>query len=358
MPVEPMTVVPMTVEPSTPPPVTESPITAISFGSSGVLMVGQMGIYCRLYEAGLTTNLKEFYGCSGGAVCAFLCALGVTPAWIRTWAQHFDTRPLMNIQEDLVADYLTTWGVDSGMQAKEYLSKFVDTWEPGASKWTFADLAAQRPGLQLTITATNVTKECQGVFSVATHPSMLIADAIHASSSIPFYACPWMDPSGQLYCDGAIFESYPYRCVQNPATTLFVACERTAPTPGVSSLGDYINKIMRITRFRNRTENTPDHILILKPCGIMLLNFMITKEERLGLFASGLADADEWITRTFPGGTGGNPPLSGGRRTLSAAHPSPGRSSDSHRSDSLLPPPAPSPGSPPSGRRRCRRWSY
>ena len=348
----------MPVEPMTAPPMTAPPMKAISFGSSGVLMVGQMGIYCRLYEAGHTTDIKNFYGCSGGGICAYLCALGVTPAWIREWVQHFDTRPLINIQEDLVADYLTSWGVDSGMQAKEYLSKFIDTWEPGASSWTFADLAAHRPGIQLTIIATNVTKERQEVFSVETHPSMLISDAIIASSAVPFFICPWIDPSGQIFCDGAVIESYPYRCVRDPATTIFVSCERMAPSYAVSSLGDYINRIMRITRFGNRRVKGAETVIHLKYRGIMLLNFMITKEERLAVFTSGLADAEEWITRTFPGGTGGNPPLSGGLHTLSAGRPSPGRLSDSHRSDSLLPPPSPSPGSPPSGRRRYRRWSY
>ena len=331
--------------------------TAISFSSSGVLMVGQMGIYCHLHEAGRLTTVKEFYGCSGGSLCAYLGALGVTPTWIREWVQHFDTRPIMNIQEDMVVDYMTTWGVDSGAQALDYIGKFIDTWEPGASRWTFADLARERPGISLTITATNVSAGCQAVFSVVHHPSMRIADAIRASSSVPFYASPWSDASGNLFCDGAVCESYPRQCVKSPADTLFVVCEAAPSPPGITSLGDYIHRVMRIARFRNHTAEDPDHIIYLKHCGIMLLNFMISKEERLRLFESGLADAACWITQVSPAETEGSLPCSGGPHTLSASRLSPESLSGSHPPGSPWPPRAPVPDSPPSLRRPCRRWS-
>ena len=336
---------------------TVQPIAAISFSSSGVLMIGQMGIYCQLYEAGRVATVKDFYGCSGGSICAYLCALGVTPVWIREWVQHFDTRPIMNIQEDMVVDYLTTWGVDSGIAAKEYISKFINTWEPGASEWTFADLANRRSGVRLTITATNVTAECQQVFSIDTHPSMRIADAIQASSSVPFYSCPWIDSSGQILCDGAIFESYPFHSVRDPANTLFIVCEHVALSPVTASLGDYIHKILRIMRFGNRTEPHPAQKICLKSCGIMLLNFMISKEERLRLFASGLADGAEWLMQHSPAETAGSLPCSGDLHTLSAGRPSPERSLDSHQWDTPLPPQGPSPDLLHGRQRRYRRWS-
>ena len=330
---------------------------AISFSSSGVLLVGQMGIYCQLREAGLLNTVKDYYGCSGGSICAYLGALGVTPAWIREWVQHFDTRPIINIQEDMIIDYMTTWGVDSGVQAAEYIGKFVDTWEPGASQWTFADLQRARPGISLTITATNVSAGCQGVFSIERSPSMRIADAIRASSSVPFYASPWADPSGQLFCDGAVIESYPRQCVKSVSDTLFVVCEGPPSPPNISSLGEYIHRVMRIARFKNHKAEDPDHIIYLKNCGIMLLNFMISKEERLRVFASGLSDAAAWITRVSPAGTEGTPPCSGDPHTLSVSHPFPESSSDSHLSCSPLPPRAPVQDLPHGRPRRYRRWS-
>ena len=328
---------------------------AISFSSSGVLLVGQMGIYCQLREAGLLAAVKDYYGCSGGSICAYLAALGVTPAWIREWVQHFDTRPIMNIQEDMVVDYMTAWGVDSGLQASDYIGKFVDTWEPGASKWTFADLARERPGVSLTITATNVSAGCQGVFSTTQHPSMRIADAIRASSSIPFYVSPWTDPSGQLFCDGAVVESYPQQCVKSVPETLFIVCEGPPSPPSISSLGEYIHRIMRIAR--HHTVADPEHIIYLKYCGIMLLNFMISKEERLRIFAAGLTDAAAWIKQVSPAGTEGIPPCSGDLHISLASRPSPESLSDSHPPCSPLPPPAPVPDLPHGRLRKCRRWS-
>ena len=330
---------------------------AISFSSSGVLMIGQMGAYCQLHESGMLAGVKDFYGCSGGSICAYLGALGVTPLWIREWVQHFDTRPIMNIQEDMVVDYMTTWGVDSGVQASEYIGKFIDTWEPGASQWTFADLQRERPGVSLTITATNVSAEKQDIFSTATHPSMRIADAIRASSSVPFYASPWVDASGQLFCDGAVCESYPRRCVKNPGTTLFVICEAPPSLPTVASLGEYIHRILRIARLKHNKEPAQENMLFLKSCGIMLLNFMITKEERLRAFASGASDGIEWIKQHSPVGTSGSRPSSGGPHTLSAARPSPELLSGSPPPRSPSQPRAPSQGLPPFLLRRSRRWS-
>ena len=329
--------------------------TAISFSSSGVLMVGQMGIYCHLLEAGIVASVTDFYGCSGGSLCAYLGALGVTPAWIREWVQHFDTRPIMNIQEDMVVDYMTTWGVDSGVQATEYIGKFIDTWEPGASQWTFADLARERPGISLTITASNISAGCQAVFSTEKSPAMRIADAIRASSAVPFYASPWIDPSGQVFCDGAICESYPLRCVKSVAETLFIVCEPAPSPPGITSLGDYIHRVMRLAR--HHKVATPTHTIYLKHCGIMLLNFMISKEERLRVFDSGLSDAAGWIKQHSPAGTEESPPCSGDPHTLSASRPSPESLSGSHPPCSPLPPRGPVPDSPPSLRRRYRRWS-
>lgn len=318
-----------------------------------------MGIYCKLLESGLMKNIKELYGCSGGSLCAYMAALGVTPSWIREWIQHFDTRPIMNIQEELVVDYAMSWGVDSGLAAKEYIGKFIDTWEPGASQWTFADLHRERPGITLHITATNVSTGKQAVFSYDSHPSMPIADAIHASSSIPFYATPFIDPSGDFLCDGAIIETLPYKIVRSPTTTLFIVCSPTAANPIISSLGEYIQRILRIMRFGNLgfEKLEPDHLIRVKPRGIMLLNFMISKEERLHLFASGIADGAEWITQNFPEGTEEILPYSGDLHTLSSSLPSQEPLSDSHRSNAPLPSRAPSRDLPLAGPQKSRRWS-
>jgi len=340
---------------------------ALSFSSSGVYLVGQMGIYCRLYEAGMVSDVTEYYGCSGGGVCAYLAALGVTPAWIREWVQHFDTRPLLNIQEEMVVDYMTSWGVDSGDYAAEYIRKFIDTWEPGATRWTFAEFAARRPGISLKIIATNVTAGSQEVFSVETHPTMQVGDAIRASSSIPFYAAPWRDSSGQIFCDGAVLETYPLHCVRSPAETLFIICgeERGHRLVGpVQTFGGYVHKLLNLVRFWNRSFQEPDHIIRLSPCGIMMLDFMISKEERLHIFATGIADAERWLsisrslTQGSVGGTAESRPLSGVPNALSASHLSPGLSSDSHRSSIPLPPGDPSQDSHAGASRRYRRWSY
>jgi len=335
------------------------PFTAISFSSSGVLFIGQMGAYCHLYEAGILSQVTDYYGCSGGSLAAYLCILGVTPAWIREWVQHFDTRPIMNMQEDLIVDYLTSWGVDSGAQAVNYMSKFVDTWEPGASKWTFADLARERPGRRFCVTATNVSMGLQEVFSVDRCPSMRIVDALRASCGVPFYLTPWTDPSsGHIFCDGAILELTPTLCVRDPETTLFIVCKNESESDKhPTSLGEYIHKLVRLM-IKDKISHELDNVLHAGSCGITPLNFMISKEDRLRIFTSGLADGLRWLRQHFPGETAEIPPLSGDLHTLSADCLSSESVSDIHRSENPLPSRAPSQDLLPPSSRRSRRWSY
>jgi predicted acylesterase/phospholipase RssA len=312
-------------------------------------------------------DVREWYGCSGGALVAFFGALGVTSVWLREAIQHFDTRLLAEIGDDHVANFLEAWGISDGRGAIEYVGRFADTWEPGASTWTFADLAAARPGIRLVLTATNVTRRSAAVFSVETTPELRILDALRASLSIPLFFTPWRDASGDLYCDGAVMEYYPWAAVRDPSATLVLVCEeggilgRRAAAEPVDSLARYLGRIVSIVQ--RRTGSAPRNWISVGTSFVTPIDFHVTKEMRLGLFAAGEAAARGWlafrasVTPAAGIATDGCRLQCGDRDTSPSGPCSPERTSGNRQSGSPPRPPSPSRDLRSGEPRSSRRWS-
>ena len=277
-------------------------ITGISFSSGGARAGGNIGVLTRLLEAGILGSVKAWYGCSAGSFCAFLGALGATASWWRDCCKHFDLKYALQIQQTLVLDYLKTWGVSSGTDLSEFLGSFIDTWEPGASKWTFADLARERPGIFLGITASNLSTRKLVQFSVETHPEMLILDAIRASCSIPFVYVPWISKSGDMYCDGAIIEQCPWIHVKDKQNCLVIACSQAqifgdcAPSKKIDSFVDYCMRIVLLCRSTRSAK--PRYWIAVENSTVGSLSFEMTEQERRDLFSEGEAAATNWLLRT------------------------------------------------------------
>ena len=343
----------------------------VSFSAGGVLIIGHLGIMTRLLEAGALERVQNWYGCSGGSLCAFLGALGVSAAWIRDAVEHFDTRVLVQIEDDLIADYLNSWGINSGARVVEFFGRFADTWEPGSSSWTFADIAQKRPGISLNITATNITRGGLTVFNATKTPTVRIIDAVRASCAVPGFFTPWVDSVGDLYCDGAVLEYYPWSCVEDKADTLVLVCSETGisgrkATPAIiHSISDYFRQIVRLVQ-QNQMNDTPKNWIAIKNMKISGLDFHITKGERFELFSEGLVAAGRWLafrtecskSKLIPCGEihETHQPC-GDHCTLSCSPPSPDRMSDNPQSHSLQPLPYLSRGSHSGALRHGRRWS-
>ena len=263
-------------------------------------MIGHMGVIARLMEAGALDEVKDWYGCSGGAICALFGAIGVTSAWLEEVVVHFDPRIVAAVEEETVADFMNVWGVNSGATFIEILSSFIDTWEPGCSKWTFADFVAKRPGKTLNMIATNVTRGSISVFNATTTPNMNIVMAVRISSTIPMFYTPWIDASGDLYCDGAALEYHPWSCVKDKDHTLVIVCSdvgitgrRLHPEP-IKSIGDYLGRLSFVSRLQRATQ-TPKNWIAVNNKVFGTFDFDITKEERQSLFQEGKRAAAGWM---------------------------------------------------------------
>jgi predicted acylesterase/phospholipase RssA len=341
---------------------------SISFSSGGVRGLGHIGVLVGLMEAGMTANVSEWYGCSAGAISAILGALGVSSQWLRDCIQHFDTRCMFQIQENCVSNFMSELGIDSGISFISYLGRFLETWEPGVAKWTFADLNRERPGIVLGITAVSLTTKNLELFSYTTTPNILILDAIRASCAIPFFYTPWKSPSGDLYCDGALIESFPWFHIKNKKESLVVACERSQ-IMGLSYKETNSQDYMRLIEFCSRlmllrrgtlTTELPQAWIAVSNKSLSAFDFNMTTDERLALFQEGIVAADAWMAfkKTRPAKTIQSPADPEIQCTSLENHPSSvDKTSDSHQSRSPLQHLAGVLGSHFGTRYSGRRWS-
>ena len=275
----------------------------ISLSAGGMRVIGHIGVIAKLREEGLLDEVTHWYGCSGGSMCALFGILGCSPEWLRNGVRYFNGAAIVEMSDDLVANFMSAWGITSGEAYRDIIGKFADTWEPGASLWTFADLARKRPGKKLQITALNVSQQRYEVFSAETTPSLRVVEAILASSSIPLVFVPWRSPlTGDLYCDGGVIEQFPWKHVADHDSTLVIACSdsdiRDRPLfERVRNLGEYFAQIFSALRRNILTSipAQPRHWIAVNNKTVGLLDVRLSEEGRLIFFDEGATAAAGWV---------------------------------------------------------------
>ena len=284
----------------------------------------------RLMEEDILSDVCEWYGTSGGSISAIVGALGVSIGWLRTCVEYFDTYPMLDIQEHLILRFMSEWGVDSGIHLTEYIGKFMDTWEPGSSAWTFAQLSEARPGVFLGIPSVNLSTGEYVLFSVKTHPHMRLLDAVRASSSIPLFYKPWRDEDvhNHVYCDGALHEHYPWICIpkEKHDSTLLIACHTNQVFSPISApihtLSEYLSRIFYYFCHTHLYGNEkPRHRIIINSERLGTLDFFQQKEDRISVIQDGIHAANAWIMQHSSPETSESHPSSSPPGTLSSDHP-------------------------------------
>jgi predicted acylesterase/phospholipase RssA len=324
-----------------------------------------MGVLARLIEEGIVDDVTEWYGCSGGCLIATLGALGASPSFIKDIAEHFEMSRIVTPDPKLLSAFTESWGISDGSALVDFYARVADIWCPGASQWTFADLARERPGVRLTFMATNVSRGCQELYNIERTPNaQIIREGMRASMSIPMFFTPFVNSAGEYICDGAITEYYVWDHIPDKGNTLVIGCDDSAImgrplTPcTITSVGEYVSRAFQIGHHYNSASVPRNWIAVNDKQSF--LHFKITREERLELFRLGEIAANRWLSfrrQAAAGGTGGSRPGYEDRSTLSSGHPSPDRTSGSHQSRTRLQRPYPSRDSPHGGRLPARRWS-
>ena len=342
---------------------------AISFGGGGARVVSSMGALTQLLESGITEHVTDWYGCSAGSLCAIAGAIGVTAGWLREASDVFEGRLVSGIREDYICDFTKVWGISSTHGLGDHIGKLINTWEPGCSDWTFADLSHNRPGTRLHISATNITQGKPVIFNPANTPDIRIIDAICASSTLPMFYAPWIHPvSGDIHCDGGILENYPWDCIPNKSDTLVVVCRdsdilgRSAKPRTINSVVEYFAQVIALALQHDAVM--PKNWIAINSKNVNTMDFCLTKEDKLVAFEDGVRSVKGWLAFRASSsrlhsasGTQGIRPSSEGPNTSSAVHPSQDKTSGSPGCHNLMQPVHPAPDSHRPAKRAERRWS-
>lgn len=339
----------------------------LSLSGGGVLISAQLGAVVALKEGGLLTDVRAWHGCSAGAVIAYLCALDASPAWLRTFVEALELGRLTTPQLHCIESFMTGWGVNDATDLIQFFHDVVETWQPGAGSWTFAEFAAARPGVDLNITATNITRRCVTRFSPATTPSVRVLDALRASCAIPLYFTPWQDASGDLYSDGMFAEYFPWEYIEEKDETLVIVNSTShfrrdaSMLRPVKSVLQYITSIIT-TMQRRALVGKPRHWIAVESDRAEVVDFNISKEQRLELFEIGSQRARGWIAWSrhltdSDRSTPQRPAQSGYPSTSSSDRHAPELASGSPECRTPPRPAYPSRDSRSASSRSSRRWS-
>ena len=299
-----------------------------------------------MIESGITEHVTDWYGCSAGTYCALFGAIGATGSWIRDAAIIFDGRIISLINEENVCDYAKVWGLSSTKAMDEMIGKLIDTWEPGSSAWTFADLAKYRPESRLHMLATNMTQGSPVVFNAVNTPDIRLLDALCASSALPLYFVPWIHPkTGDIYIDGGIIENYIWSAIPNKNDTLVVVCAETdivgrsfrAKQP--NNMMEYVARIVSL--IHRYDAPIPKFWIAVNIKHIQVIDFGIGKEEKMEAYEEGVRSAKGWLAFrdsmiSSPEGTSENRSGCEHPNTSCAGHPLSGKMSDSRQSHTPL----------------------
>jgi len=270
---------------------------AISCSAGGLRALSQLGTLAALRDAGVLNHVHDWYGCSGGGITALigtLYVLGATSAWIRDALAIFDTTPFATLDTQRIAQFWTEWGILSGSDIIAVVGRILNTLAPTISTWTFRELE-QHTGSRLHLIATNVSRCCSTTFSSATTPHVRVLDALQASMAVPSIFVPVVI-NGDLYCDGAVDEYYPWMCVEKKDETLVLLTDSTKNmTSTVQSFAEYLHRIYSIMYNRRRIVPLPRNWIAVNEQRISMVSMILTLEDRMALFADGIKSAKGWL---------------------------------------------------------------
>jgi NTE family protein len=303
----------------------------------GPRCVSFMGALDVLHRLPQFDGISDYWGNSAGAILATLLSLKIPYTKLYSVFNTIDFAKFRDVDLNNIVSFSTHWGLDSGDAFIKNIRVLLENVRPGSSEYTLQEL----PGLHITCTDLTDTKPV--VLDSRSFPTLKVVDALRASTSIPFFYCPFRNPiNGHMLVDGGVSANFPWIYLPDDrarASALgldFNMVEIKEPT----TLGEYIPKILQ---FREHYWSLKH----LKPSGPNIIKFKITgfpawhlrlnQQDRDELFRIGKATTETWLAE---GGTkwlatlrseresSGDPPKSDRRYTQTLGY-QPGQTDES-----------------------------
>jgi NTE family protein len=186
-------------------------IENLAIKGGGIKGVAYVGALEELDKANLFQSIKRVSGTSAGALMASMICVGYTVTQIKALMMSIEFKMFESGWNPF--KIFTRYGVHHGQYILDFAQKVVSNSPLGlTTNATFEDLQ-NKGGKELFVFSCNTSMRNIIEFSFYTTPKVIIAEAIRASMSIPYYFKAWKFsnnlPDEHLYVDGGIAYNYP-----------------------------------------------------------------------------------------------------------------------------------------------------
>jgi NTE family protein len=277
------------------------PPKRIIFTGGGLRSLGHFGVLEVLEKKGLLKQVKEYIGVSAGALVGFSSMLGYTIEEMKQVVTEFDFTILQNPHPELLLDFFSAYGMDSGEQLEKFLKALLRI-KGHSITMTFEEWAKQYPkSPKLRCYAANLQTSQLKEFSTDATPTISFVFALRASMSLPLYFTPLKEPeTGHLLVDGGVIHNFPMNQLTEEEKEETLGISFLYSKTGVEEVSDFLSFLTQLYNcgFNPRTyqvqkENTLRCIIV--PTGkLSAYNFDLTKEFREELINLGRQAAEEY----------------------------------------------------------------
>jgi len=270
------------------------PIKRLVFAGGGARCISFFHALSVL-DSALLTDVEEWWGTSAGALIAALLSVKGDLSMMVRLSGIIDFRQFRNMELDHIFRISQTWGLDSGDGLLQGVSDMLD--QVGAKDWTLSKV----PGLHLIIA--DVTHSKTIICSAKTHPDLLIAHAVRASMSLPFFYMPYRYADGSLWVDGGIRCNFAWRLLTKEQQTESIGFLFGTPQSGPAgqtpvSLSQYL---LRLIHFGEKVELEGNLVRVHIP-NFPAWFINLQDEDRLELSSAGRTAGElfmkEWIAKS------------------------------------------------------------
>ncbi len=285
-------------------------IENLVFEGGGIKGIAYAGALKALETHGVLSNVKRVAGTSTGAIMALLVSLKLTANTIHDIIDSIDTESVKDGWSPL--GFITGYGLYKGDYMLNRLKDVIFDSKLGLQREaTFADLY-KAECLDMNVYATDLNTRRVRRFSYETTPTVIVAEAVRASMSIPLFFQAWRFsndiPDDHIYIDGGTAYNYPITAFDvdsiNWKTLGFhfdnLSAVSTTESMGFGSILKYAKVLFEIVMNSQKTEFNRNSVrrkrsVLIDDLGVDSIDMDITSERKIELFNSGFVCTGDYL---------------------------------------------------------------
>lgn len=287
--------------------------TNLVFEGGGVKGIAYAGALQVLSDRNILPNITRAAGTSAGAITACLVCLGYSAAEIKTAVMAMDFTAFEDGWDPLRIPM--EYGLYKGDKFLEWLQGMI-TAKGLDENITFAELRAK--GFRdLYVYATNLNAYNVQQFSYADTPDAIVAEAVRASMSIPFFFKAWKFsngvPNNAIYVDGGVVLNYPLNVFDtntqpdDPQTLgLYLYDYQNLKAPSSLGYGQLVSYCKSLFETLLQSQDIDFDVdptmqkrtVRIDDFGILATDFSITDAQKQELYTSGIKYTTAFLDQT------------------------------------------------------------